>query len=317
VVDDGSSDRSRAILRRWRESGRFPRFDLIERDHSGIVDSLNAALERARGDVIVRLDGDATIETPGWLERMLDFHRLDDRVGVVVAKLIFDSGRVQGFGVNVVAHEGLHDRGTRIAEPVGRRTLDTRVERPMEADAEAADEPAEVDAAIGCCTMFSRELAQAIGGWDVRYSPVWFEDFDFALSARREDRKVFYLPDVRVVHRLSLRNPRHDASRTERLLWQARRRFGHLVPSSVRERVAGAAKLGDADPKRVATLERHRRCFADKWDFDPLNPDMDAVMRRWGGTEVCWAYDPERRAAGERILDAHRRRRETVGADSS
>ena len=33
-----------------------------------------------------------------------------------------------------------------------------------------------------------------------------------------------------------------------------------------------------------------------------LNPDMDAVLERWGGTEVCWRYDDALRAAGEEIL---------------
>jgi hypothetical protein len=32
------------------------------------------------------------------------------------------------------------------------------------------------------------------------------------------------------------------------------------------------------------------------------NPDMDAVLDRYGGTEVCWAYDDDRRRAGEEIL---------------
>ena len=85
VVDDGSTDRSREILRRWRDAGAFPRFTLIERESSGIIATLNAGLEEAGGDIVVRLDGDATIETPGWLERMLAFYDSDERIGVVGA----------------------------------------------------------------------------------------------------------------------------------------------------------------------------------------------------------------------------------------
>ena len=44
VADDGSTDTSLQVLRRWRASGRFPSFTLIEREHSGIVDTLNEAL---------------------------------------------------------------------------------------------------------------------------------------------------------------------------------------------------------------------------------------------------------------------------------
>jgi hypothetical protein len=37
-----------------------------------------------------------------------------------------------------------------------------------------------------------------------------------------------------------------------------------------------------------------------------LNPDMDEVLRRYRGTEVCWRYDEDRRRAGERIAAAWR-----------
>jgi GT2 family glycosyltransferase len=300
VVDDGSTDRSRQILRRWRDSGRFPDFKLIEREPSGVIESLNAALAVATGEVIVRLDGDATIETHGWLGRMLDFHASDDRIGVVGAKIVFDSGEIHSFGMDIVGPEGLHDRGTRIAEPPGQRTLDIAVERPLESDAEGGDRIAEVDGVIGCLAMFSRELADEIGGFDTLWNPVAFEDFDFALSARRLGRKVFFFPEVEVTHRVSLRNPRED-SRKALWMWRARRAVGDYVPLAVRKRVARAAKIADHDPARVALLQRHYASWGEKWGWDPLNPDMDAIRARWAGTEVLWRYDDERRAAGERI----------------
>ena len=312
AVDDGSTDRSRQILRRWRDSGRFPEFRLIERESSGIIRTLNAGLADARGELIVRLDGDATIETPGWLRRMVDFHESDERIGVVVAKIVFDSGQIHSLGMNIVGPAGVHDRGTRITEPAGRRTLDINVDRPNEWDTEGGDEIAEIDGAIGCCTMFSRELAERIGGFDTIYDPVGFEDFDFALGARRLGRKVFFFPEVRVIHRVSLRNPRTDNSRRELWLWRARRRFGDAFPLWLRKRVAAAAKLGDHDPARIALLQRHYESWREKWGFDPINPDMDAVLRRYAGTEVCWAYDDARREAGRQIVAAYLERAATL-----
>jgi glycosyltransferase involved in cell wall biosynthesis len=307
VVDDGSTDRSREILRRWRDSGEFARFTLIERESSGIIATLNAALAEASGEIVVRLDGDATIETPGWLERMLAFYRSDERIGVVVAKIVFDSGHVHSYGMNIVGPAGVHDRGTTLTEPVGRRTLDINVDRPLATEGDGGDALAEVDGAIGCCTMFSRELAERIGGFDRRYDPVGFEDFDFALGARRLGRKVFFFPEVEVVHRLTLRNPRTDSSRTEWALWRLRRRVGDRFPQVLRNLVARAAKLGDHDPERIALLRRHYASWHDKWGFDPLNPDMEELLRRYGGTEVCWRYDDARRRAGEEIIAAWRR----------
>jgi GT2 family glycosyltransferase len=306
AVDDGSTDRSVAVLERWRDSGRIPGFQLIRQEQRGIIDALNTACERASGEVVVRLDGDATIETHGWLERMLALRAVSDRVGVVAAKVVFDSGRIHSYGMNVVSPAGIHSRGTVLKEPVGRRTLDIAVEYPFERDAEVGDEVAEVDGAIGCCMLFDRELWRSIGGFDRRYAPAGFEDFDFALGARALGRKVFCLPDVEVIHRISMRNPRDPVSRRAMALFRLRRTVGRFVPERLRDAAAARAGLGDHDPARLAMLRRHYAAWRDKWGFDALNPDMGELLARWGDTEVCWAYSDELRRAGEEIAGAYR-----------
>jgi GT2 family glycosyltransferase len=307
VADDGSTDSSLELLRRWRASERFPAFTLIEREHSGIIDTLNEALAHAKGELIVRMDGDATVETPGWLERMMRLHDLDESVGVVGGRVVLDSGLVHAYGVNCICPEGFHDGGTTIAEPVGKRTMHGNVERPREDDLPGPDGPREVDGAIGCLQLFSSELAREIGGWDVGYSPVWFEDVDFTLEARRRGRKVFLLPAVRVLHRVGLRNPRTtNARRTELALLALNRSIGRFVPQAIKDRVSTAARLEpELDPEKMALVRRHYGYWRDKWGFDMLNPDMGEVLRRYAGTELLWAFDDERRERGRRIADAY------------
>jgi GT2 family glycosyltransferase len=307
VVDDGSTDSSLAVLRRWRDSKRFPEFTLVEREHSGIIDTLNEALRHVRGELIVRMDGDATVETRGWLERMIRLHDTDPAVGVVAGRVVLDSGLVHAYGVNCVCPEGFHDRPTRITEPVGRRTMHGKVERPAEEDAPAGNGPVEVDGAIGCLQLFSTELAHDIGGWDEGFAPVWFEDVDFTLEARRRERKVFLLPEVRVLHRVGLRNPRTvNARRSELALLRLNRAIGRFVPQFVKDRVSAAARLEpELDPEKMALVRRHYAYWQEKWGFDMLNPDMDDVRRRYEGTELWWAYDDERREHGRRIAAAY------------
>ncbi len=302
AADDGSTDDSVEVLRRWRDSGRFGRFELLEREHGGIIETLNAALAQVRGELIVRIDGDATVETPGWLERMLAFHRSSDRIGVTVPKLVLDSGRIHSFGIDVVDPHGVHDRGTTPLEPPGSRTVDGGEERPLEAETTLGDHVAEVDAALGTWTMFSTELAHEIGGWDHGYKPVWFEDIDFSFAARGKGKKVFYLPDVRVIHRVGMRDSRIETSPVKRALTRANQRIGRFVPERVKLAAAGATGMGAHDPRKTALLESHHAHWREKWGFDPLNPDLDAVRERWSGTEICWRSDEDRRAAGEEIL---------------
>jgi glycosyltransferase involved in cell wall biosynthesis len=56
IVDDGSTDRSTAILREFARRDR--RIKLLLRDHRGLVRSLNEAIEHARGRFIARMDAD-------------------------------------------------------------------------------------------------------------------------------------------------------------------------------------------------------------------------------------------------------------------
>jgi glycosyltransferase involved in cell wall biosynthesis len=294
VVDDGSSDRSRAILRRWRDGGRFERFTYEERPASGVVVTLNRCLELARGEVCVQLDADATVETPGWLEAMLAFFESDERIGVVSPRVVFDSGLVHAFGVCIAGPAGLHDRGTTIIEPAGRRTLHQNVERPHADRAPQGARAAEVDSGIGCCMMYRRADALAVGGYDTGFQPVWFDDLDLALSIRhRLGRKAFFLPDVTVVHRVGMRDGRAGPRPAERAAaW---------LPAWLKRELRRRTPIGRPPAEHLERLRHHYAYWREKWGFDLLNPDMDELLRRYRESEVCWAYDERMRRAGEEI----------------
>jgi GT2 family glycosyltransferase len=307
AVDDGSTDRSRQILRAWRDSGRLPGFRLIEKPASGVVDTLNAALEAATGEVCVQLDADASVETRGWTERMLALLECDDRVGVVTARVVMDSGDIHACGISLVDPDGLRDRPSTILEPTGRRRWHSRVRHPAEGEApDAETRAAEVDAGIGCCMMYRRADALAAGGYDEGFAPVWFDDIDLCLSIRAAGRKVFYLPTVRVIHHLQARSgptrARLTPRRVSRALW---RRGGRRLPHDWRSRLEdrfGVDFDSHHSPEQRARLLHHYAYWREKWGWDLLNPDMDAVRERWGDTEVCWAWDPARRDAGQDVL---------------
>ena len=304
VVDDGSTDESLEILRRWRGADGLPELRVIEREHSGVVDALNAGLAAASGELVVQLDGDASMETPGWLGRMVDFFVSDERIGVVTGKIVFDWGEIHTCGVDVVGPEGFHDRGATITEPVGRRTYHQRIQRCKEDQCPGCDSIAEVDGGIGCCMMYRRDVALEIGGYDPGWAPVWFDDLDLTMCIRRQGLKVFYLPDVRVIHHVGRRLD--DESALRRAGIAVRRGIGAQLPPKLKYRISHGLNLDRPRSDIWARLEHHYDYWREKWGFDMLNPDMDAVLERWGGTEVCWRYDPAMREAGERIVSTYR-----------
>jgi GT2 family glycosyltransferase len=322
AVDDGSTDESRAILHGWAESGRIPGMRVIEGTAPGAIASLNTALDAATGELCVQLDDDLTIETHAWIERLLDLMLFDPVIGVVSPKVVHESGELQTCGVDVVGPWGWHERSTQPSEPIGRRQFISRtVGRMREGQGgELENRVAEVDSGIGCCMMYRRDDALEVGGYDSRWAPVWFDDVDLCLKIRAVGRKVFYTPEVRTVHHFGTRIK--PESRLPR--WSPRRIRGvglrivgrRLPPRLMRsiERRFDFDVTGDYNREQCRRLRRHHEYWREKWGWHALNPDMDEVLRRWGGTEVCWRFDPERRGEGERIAAAYEERRAASGA---
>jgi GT2 family glycosyltransferase len=314
TVDDGSTDGSTEMLREFAASGRFPSVNLIEHAPArGAIASLNAALDAATGELCVQLDDDVTIETPGWIERMLELMGIDSGVGVVTGKVVFDSGQIHACGVDIVGEAGWHERTTTPAEPIGRRQWISRVqERVREGEGgEIERRVAEVDSGIGCCMMYRRDDALAAGGYDMEWSPVWFDDVDLCLKIRTLGKKVFYTPEVRVIHHFVARRVPDRTFRARlkprRIIAAIVRRTGKFLPQRVRRAIESRFNidlLAHYTIPQCALLRHHHAYWRERWGWDARNPDMDEVRRRWGGTEICWAYDPERRAAGERIVQA-------------
>ena len=77
LVDDGSSDESLEIMKRYEEVDR--RVVIVAKQHTGLTDSLITGINIARGRWIARLDGDDVCE-PNRLADQLAFSKTNDVV---------------------------------------------------------------------------------------------------------------------------------------------------------------------------------------------------------------------------------------------
>lgn len=82
-VDDGSTDDSLSILRRWAEKDR--RIIIIHQENAGLSAARNAALDRATGDFVTGVDSDDFIE-PDAYEAVA--RAIDDEVDMVTFETI-------------------------------------------------------------------------------------------------------------------------------------------------------------------------------------------------------------------------------------
>ena len=105
---------------------------------------------------------------------------------------------------------------------------------------------------------------------------------------------------MHVIHHVGRRL--EDEPAAKRATTTVRRAMGAALPPRTRKRITQRLNMDHPPREKWDRLQRHYAFWQQKWGWDMLNPDMDAVLERWGGTEVCWRYDDALRAAGEEIL---------------
>ncbi|HST46097.1 MAG TPA: glycosyltransferase [Luteimonas sp.] len=177
VVDDGSGDDTPANLPRVAGIAYVRRAA-----NGGFIAACNDGAARARGEVLVFLNND-TVPQAGWLDAMLATFDARPDAGLVGAQLVYPDGRLQEAG-GVVFRDG-H------AWNYGRN--------------ESPDDPRysylrDADYVSGAAIAIPRALFLALGGFDARYAPAYYEDTDLAFAVRAAGRRVLYQPAARVVH---------------------------------------------------------------------------------------------------------------------
>ena len=109
IVDDGSTDRSRAILERYQ--ARDERIRLTSRPNTGYAVALNELLGLARGELVARMDAD-DVALPQRLARQVDYLRAHPDVVCVGTAVHFidEAGRFLRDGHPGMDHEAIQER---------------------------------------------------------------------------------------------------------------------------------------------------------------------------------------------------------------
>ncbi|MFN7222331.1 MAG: glycosyltransferase family 2 protein, partial [Burkholderiales bacterium] len=148
----------------------------------GFLRNCNAGAAVARGQYVLILNNDIIV-TPGWLDAMLETFTLRDNVGMVGAKLIYPDGTLQEAGGIVWRDGSAWNWG-----------------RNQDASLPPYNYLREADYCSGACLLLEREFWNALGGFDERYVPAYYEDTDLAFRVREHGRKLYYQPRAVVVH---------------------------------------------------------------------------------------------------------------------
>lgn len=187
VVDNGSSDGSPQMVR-----ASFPWVRLVEnRENVGFVRATNQAIAESRGAYLVLLNSDA-IAPPGSLARMVSFLQAHPEAGVAAPKLVHPDGSFQASYARfpTLLSESLSAFGLN-------RLLwgPTHPSPPPQPD----EAPRPVDWAPGACLLLRRQVIETVGPLDEEFW-MYSEDADLCYRIHRAGWKVYYLPDVEIVH---------------------------------------------------------------------------------------------------------------------
>ncbi|HEX7959604.1 MAG TPA: glycosyltransferase [Terriglobales bacterium] len=179
VYEQGSTDGSRDYL----ESLQGKIDGILSPANVGFVDANNAMIRRYPGWDVVFLNNDTEV-TDGWLDVLVTTAYRAGNIGLVGAKLIYDDGRLQEAGSQVFQDGSARAYG-----------------RYEDAWHPEYNQVREVDYCSAACLYAKRKVLDAIGGFDRRYAPAYYEDTDLAFAARTAGFKVLVEPRSVVIHR--------------------------------------------------------------------------------------------------------------------
>jgi GT2 family glycosyltransferase len=159
----------------------------------------NLAAEFAHGQYLVFVNDDSILD-PGSIDRLVARAETDAGIGAVGSRIVSADGTIQEAGA-VIWKDGSA----------------THVGRGLASDAAVYLTSRDVDYSSANGLLVRRAAWDAVGGFDERYFPAYYEDVDLCMRLRDQDFRVVYEPEARLVHLESQSTPdRYKAFLLER-----------------------------------------------------------------------------------------------------
>jgi O-antigen biosynthesis protein len=232
----------------------------------GPANNQGAAL--ARGRHLLLLNSDAWVR-PGWLEPLIEV--VDGRgVAAVAPKLLYPDGRLQEAG-SILWRDG------RVRQ-YGDGDLANRPEYNFRRT---------VDYASAACLLVRRSAFNAVGGFDPRFAPLYYEDVDLCLALAAGPGRVVYQPRSLVEHvRGASRAGGVQSGKIERNRRVLRARWRSLLDRRPPEswRVEPSAMIGGRDAvtcERILILTGPRPDAEGTPEQRRLHTLAGAAAQRW------------------------------------
>ena len=264
LVDDGSTDGSRALAKKYAARG----VQVVTQPNQGAAAARNTGLNLARGDYLQYLDADDLL-APDKLERQVQL--LLDRGEDCIATCAW-----QRF--TTAPSTALH------AGPAGAPPVLWRDLPPIEWLTQAAEHNLMMATATW---LLPRVIADRIGPWDTAHRSNPLDDMDYFDRARAATRQIVFCPDTHTFYRSEL------AGSLSRLrsesAWQA-------ISATLHRSADLLLGLEDSPRTRHACATMLQRFI---YEIYPAGPELAATaaarVQALGGSELRPEFGPARR----------------------
>lgn len=191
IVDNASSDDSVRLIRT-----NFPEIELIaNRTNLGFAKANNIGITKARGKYILLLNPDTQI-SGGVLKKMVGFMESDSNAAVSTCRVELADGSLDD-----ACHRGFPTPWNSFCHFTGLGSLfpSSLIFNGYHLGYRQMDKIHEIDSCTGAFMLVRRTAGEAAGWLDEDY--FWYgEDLDFCFKIKAKGGKVYFVPDVKVLH---------------------------------------------------------------------------------------------------------------------
>ena len=191
VIDNASSDNSAEYI-----ESNFPWVNLIaNRENVGFARANNQGLNIARGKYLLVINPD-TVVGEDTLKTLINYMDSHPEIGAVGPKLIDKEGRFE-----LGSRRGFPTPFTAFSKITGLASLfpQSRLFAKYNLTYLDPDTACEIDSLSGCFMLVRKEIFEKIGGFDEGFF-LYGEDLDWCYRIKKAGWKIYYLPQVEVIH---------------------------------------------------------------------------------------------------------------------
>ncbi len=186
VIDDGSTDGSRELLK------RFHNISAVRHEFLGIVKSVNLQLDNIGDNDLVRISGDVIIKSDNWLERLQSTAYKSEETGIVGARLLFADDTIETDGRIFISGLGYAENHVNL-----------NAFNPNSNSSKTV----ETDSVSSSLCYYKNETIKKNGLFDENYFPLYTEDDDYCITSRKNGYSVVTDTSVQAYHFISAKSP--------------------------------------------------------------------------------------------------------------